>query len=57
MSKLRNLIVIFETTMKNAFRVRTNMPGIGSLICEIAVEISEKCEKAKTNVQYPRSKR
>ena len=35
-------MTIFETTMKNAFS--TNMPGIhgiGSLIREIAVEISE----------------
>ena len=37
MLKLWNFITIFETTIKN-------MPGIGSLICEIAVEISEMGE-------------
>ena len=41
MSTFWNLVTIFGILMKS-----TNMPGIGSLICEIAVEISEMCEIA-----------
>ena len=39
MSKLWNFMKKFETTMKNA--ISTNMPGIGSLIREIAGKMSE----------------
>ena len=43
-------MTIFETTMKNSFRC-TNMPGIVSLIREIAVDISEMGENKHTFAQ------
>ena len=39
-----NFMTIFRTAMKDAFRISTNMPGIGSLICEIGIKISEISE-------------
>ena len=34
-------MTIFRTTMKKRIKISTNMPGIGSLIREIAVKVSE----------------
>ena len=42
MSKLWNLVTKFGITMRNALKeVSTNKPGIGSLIREIHVKITE----------------
>ena len=41
MSELWNFMTIFGTTMKKRIQISTNMPGIGSLIREIPVNISE----------------
>ena len=37
-------MAIFGNTMKNELNMSTNMPGIGALLREIAVKISEMWE-------------
>ena len=41
MSKLWNFMTIIWNHNEKCIQISTNMPGIGSLIREIAVEISE----------------
>ena len=36
MSTFGNLVTIFGTTMRNALKIGTNMPGIGLELCEIS---------------------
>ena len=53
-------MIIFETTHKKYIEISPNMPGIGSVIHELAVKISENLRK---QIQFcsvkpmPRSKR